>query len=84
MPPDAVAADQNVDFVQIKQKLYFELPVRDGNALAVISVFSNPASLGEGGISIVVDGVEDSNLDIPVSTIKKVYINKNPYLISIL
>ncbi len=77
--PDAVAADQNADLVQIKQKLYFELPVRDGDALAVISVFSNPASLGAGGISIVVDGVEDSNLDIPVSTIKKVYINKNPY-----
>ncbi len=78
-PPDAVAADQNAAIVQMGESFYSKLPVKDGNALALVSLFSNPASQGVGGIDIVVDGMESGNLDIPLSTIKKISVNKNPY-----
>ncbi len=78
-PPPTVAADQNSAIVEVGQSLYSKLPVKDGSVLAVASIFWDAAAIGSASTSIVIDGVESSNLDIPPSAIKRVYVNKNPF-----
>src|SRR5439155_2678818 len=39
----------------------------------------DPAALATGGAKIIVDGVESSALEVPSSSVRRVYINKNPY-----
>lgn len=73
------SAEENIDVVEVNDDWLRALPVKDGDLLSVGSIFLDPAATGSAGATIVVDGVESSNLDLPLSSIKKVYINKNPY-----
>src|SRR5205823_15130267 len=75
---DPVAADGNSDALQVDKDLLKSLPVKEGNPLAAASLFLDPASTGVAGASVVVDGVETSSLDVPESSVKKVFVNKNP------
>lgn len=71
--------DNNADALEINANLMRGLPSRGDNILPVLSRFLSSAAMGMKGPSIVVDGVEDSSLDIPASALRSVVINKNPY-----
>lgn len=73
------SAQENTDFVQLDQHWLQNLPVKEGDPLAIPSLFLDPAATGTEGPKIIVDGVESSTLEIPMSSIKAVYVNKSPY-----
>ncbi len=73
------AADNNADAVQFNADLIDALPSQSQDILPVLSNFLAPAAQGPEGPSIVVDGVEGSDLDLPTESIKRININHNPY-----
>ena len=56
-----------------------DLPIASDDVLAVIGRFISPAAQGAQGVSIVVDGVEGEQIDLPSSAISKITIDRNPY-----
>ena len=76
---DPVTADGNNDGFQVESDLLKSLPIKDGNPLAAAALFLDPASFGAEGPRMVVDGVETSSMDVPETSIKRVFVNKNPY-----
>jgi hypothetical protein len=76
---DPAAADGNLSSVQVDNDLLKSVPVKEGNPLAVASMFLDPAATGVEGAKIVVDGVETNELDVPSTSVKQVFVNKNPY-----
>src|SRR6267143_2089847 len=56
-------------------------PTKDGDPLAVPSLFLAPSVFGNGSSSpqIVVDVVVSSSLDLPSSSVKNVAVDQNPY-----
>ncbi len=77
---DAVpSAQQNVDYVQLDQGLLHDLPAKDGDPLAIPSLFLDPAAVGAQGPQLIVDGVESSALEIPMASVREVAVNKSPY-----
>ncbi len=75
----SISADLNADMVQLDEHLMADLPANNGDPLAVASLFTDPAVSGTGGPQILVDGVPTDSLNVPVSSIKHVAVNKNPY-----
>jgi carboxypeptidase family protein len=73
------SVQSNTDVATFGRDYLANLPSRDGNPLAVPSLLINPALNGTGGPKILVDGVEASSLDQPESSIRHVYVNKNPF-----
>jgi carboxypeptidase family protein/TonB-dependent receptor-like protein len=73
------AADNNADAVQFNVDLIDALPSQSQDILPVLSNFLAPAAQGPEGPSIVVDGVEGSDLDLPTESIKRINLNHNPY-----
>src|SRR5713226_2832631 len=76
---DPTAPDQNTTAVDLDHDLLRSLPAKNDNPLAVASLFVDPAANGAEGTKIVVDGVEGDQLDVPLSSIKSIAVNKNPY-----
>ncbi len=76
---NSVAPDQNADAVRFDDRLFTELPTESQDIIPLLSNFLSPAAQGTEGVSIVVDGVETDQLDVPTSSIKSVVINTNPY-----
>ena len=56
-----------------------DLPHKNGDPLAIPSLFASPAITGAAGPKLIVDGVETDSLDLPLSAVKQVTINPNPY-----
>src|SRR5712664_2094596 len=77
--PSMPTAGQNIDVVELDRHWLENLPVKEGDPLAVPSIFLNPAAAGALGPKIIVDGVESSGLEVPLTSIRKVYVNKSPY-----
>src|SRR2546427_6570380 len=76
---DPTAPDQNTTAVDLDHDLLRSLPAKNDNPLAVAALFVDPAANGAEGTKIVVDGVEGDQLDVPLSSIKSIIVNKNPY-----
>src|SRR5256712_5504467 len=76
---DPTAPDQNTTAVDLDHDLLRSLPAKNDNPLAVASLFVDPAANGAEGTKIVVDGVEGDQLDVPLSSVKSISVNKNPY-----
>ena len=72
-------ASQNIDAVELDRRWMESLPSKEGDPLAVPSLFLSPAASGTMGPMILVDGVEASALEVPLSSIKRVLVNKSPY-----
>src|SRR5258708_31487853 len=77
--PSPPIAGQNIDAVELDRHLLEHLPAKEGDPLAVPSLFLDPATGGAMGPKIIVDGVESSALEVPLTSIRKVYVNKSPY-----
>src|SRR5947207_11468321 len=56
-----------------------DLPIASGDFLAVMGKFISPAAQGAEGASIIVDGVEGGESDLPSSAISSIKIDRNPY-----
>lgn len=72
------AADNNADSVQVNSDLIDALPLQSQDLLPLINNFVSPAATGT-GLSIVVDGIEGTDLTLPTDSVKRIHINKNPY-----
>lgn len=76
-----ISAQENTDFVELDQHWLQNLPLLEGDPLAIPSLFLDPAALGSsgGGPQLIVDGVESDTLELPTASIKAVYVNRSPY-----
>ncbi len=72
-------ASQNADAIELDRRWMENLPSKEGDPLAVPSLFLNPAATGSLGPMILVDGVESSALEVPLTSIKRILVNKSPY-----
>ncbi len=72
-------ASQNVDTVELDRHWMEGLPSKEADPLAVPSLFVSPAATGTMGPMILVDGVESSALEVPLTSIKRILVNKSPY-----
>ena len=72
-------ASQNIDVVELDRHWMENLPSKEADPLAVPSLFVSPAATGTLGPMILVDGVESSALEVPVTSIKRIVVNKTPY-----
>jgi hypothetical protein len=73
------SAQSNTDVAAFGRDWLANLPVKDGNPLAVPTLLVNPALNGAAGPKLMVDGVETDSLDQPEASIRHIYFNKNPY-----
>jgi outer membrane receptor protein involved in Fe transport len=55
------------------------LPVFDQDYVGAMSRFLDPSSVGTGGATLVVNGMEVNNLGVSSSAIKEIKINQDPY-----
>ena len=78
-PTEAIDPGQNADAVKLDDRLFTELPTESQDIIPLLSNFLSPATQGTEGVSIIVDGVETDELDVPTTSIKSVAINTNPY-----
>jgi len=74
-------AEENHNDVQFNEHMTMNVPTKNGDPLAVPSLFLAPSVFGNGSSApeIVVDGVVTSSLDLPSSSVKNVAVDQNPY-----
>jgi Carboxypeptidase regulatory-like domain len=77
----SLSAQDNTDAIAINQSFLADLPIQYDQPLAVPSLFIDDAAMamGIGKPELLVDGMPADNLDVPVISIQKVSINKDPY-----
>jgi len=73
------SALENNDYLKLDQPWLQHLPVKEGDPLAIPSLFLEPAVTGAHGPQLIVDGAEATTLELPTSAIKEIYVNKSPY-----
>jgi Carboxypeptidase regulatory-like domain len=71
------ASDAHQDAFTLDQKTFADLPVKDGDILMALSSFVNPAD--GAAPTVIVDGMERTDADLPLSSIQEVRINNNAY-----
>ena len=76
---EPVAPENNAASVYLNSASLSSLPSQAENPLSIISNFLSPVAQGAEGPSIVIDGAEAGDLNLPTSALKQVSINKNPY-----
>ncbi len=69
----------NLDTVTMDRQMMDNLPVFDQNYVAAMSQFLDSGSVGTGGVTLVVNGMEQRNIGVTASAIQEVKINQNPY-----
>jgi len=74
-----VSPEQNADRFHVDDNFFTSLPMLNGDPLAVVSIFTDPSLAGAMGPQLIVDGVPTDSLDLPVSSIKNIAVNENPY-----
>src|SRR5438445_11744374 len=74
-----VSPEQNIDRFHIDDNFLGGLPMLDGDPLAVVSMFTDLSVAGARGPPLIVAGVPTDTLDLPLSSIKYISVNQNPY-----
>jgi Carboxypeptidase regulatory-like domain/TonB dependent receptor len=72
-------ASDNKDTVALSEQSLSNLPVFDQDYIGAMSRFLDPSSIGTNGVTLVVNGMEVSNLGVSPSAIKEIKINQDPY-----
>jgi Carboxypeptidase regulatory-like domain len=72
-------AGNNVDAITLDQDMLASLPVFDNDFVATMSQFLDAGSIGNGGVTIVVNGMEVSALNVSASAMQQIRINQDPY-----
>src|SRR5258708_26708600 len=75
----APSALDNRDYLELDQTSLQHMPIKEGDPLAIPSLFLEPAVMGSQGPQLIVDGVEESTLELPTSAIKEIYVHRSPY-----
>ncbi len=75
----ASAPDNNGDTASVSSEDMKNLPVFDGDIVATLSAFLDAGVSGEGGATLMVDGVESKTVGVAPSAIERVSINQDPY-----
>lgn len=70
---------ENADRVEISTDTLQLLPALDGDVVGAVSGLLGDGSFGSDGGSLVVDGMETSDLGVSPSAIQEIRINKDPY-----
>jgi hypothetical protein len=79
---DAEAApplEENRDTIRLDREILDALPTLDNDPILAAERFLDGASMGAGGASLVVDGMETDTLGVSPSAIQEIRINRNPY-----
>lgn len=76
---DALAPANSGEVVAFDENVFRQLPSNSDNLLLLASMFLAPSAQGTGGPSVVVDGVETDDLDVPLWAVKSVEVDRNPY-----
>ena len=74
-----LSPEQNADRVHLDDRFLAGLPMLNGDPLSVASIFTDPSVAGAMGPQILVDGVPADALELPLSSIKDLVVNQNPY-----
>jgi len=64
---------------KVSDDMLRKLPVGSDDIMALFTRFLSPASLPAEGVSILVDGVQGEQIDLPSSSINTVRVDRNPY-----
>jgi hypothetical protein len=72
-------AGENRDTVALTEQSLSNLPVFDQDYIGAMSRFLDPASVGTGGVTLIVNGMEVNNLGVSPTAIKEIKINQDPY-----
>ena len=72
-------ASSNLDVITLDRDLLDNLPIFDQNYVGAMSQFLDPGSISTGGVTLVVNGMEQKNIGVSASAIQQVKINQNPY-----
>ena len=73
------SSNRNVDAITIDQDMLEALPMFDNDFVATMSQFLDAGSIGNGGVTIVVNGMEVSALNVSASAMAQIRINQDPY-----
>lgn len=76
---DMASPENNQDAASVSAEDMKTLPVLDGDIVATLSAFLDAGATGEGGATLVVDGVEMKTAGVAPSAIERVSINQDPY-----
>jgi hypothetical protein len=75
----STGAATNSDAVTIDQAMLDSLPVFDQDLISIVSRFLDAGALGNGGATVVVNGMEVSALRVSASAVQQIKINQDPY-----
>src|SRR5437879_5730074 len=70
---------ENLDLIRLRSGDLENLPVLDGDVVGALARLLDPASVGSGGPTVVIDGLPSSDHNLRASEIQEVRINNNPY-----
>ena len=73
------SSNSNVDAITIDENMLEALPVFDNDFVATMSQFLDAGSIGNGGVTIVVNGMEVSALNVSAAQMQQIRINQDPY-----
>ncbi len=76
---DLAEPDQNKDTPTITSADMKTLPMLDGDVVATLSAFLDAGAEGEGGATLMIDGVEMKSVGVDSSAIESITINQDPY-----
>jgi len=76
---DVAAPENNQNAAAVSADDMKTLPVFDGDIVATLSTFLDTGIAGEGGATLIVDGVEASSVGVAASAIERVSTNEDPY-----
>ena len=72
-------ATTNADAVSVDQDMLERLPVLDQDVVASAARFLDAGVLGNGGVTLVVDGVAVNALRVSASAVQQIKVNQDPY-----
>jgi outer membrane receptor protein involved in Fe transport len=75
----AAAAGANRDAVVVTDQDLKDLPIFDRDVVGTLSRMLDPAAMGTGGVTLVVDGMEAQRVGVSPSAIQQVKLNQDPY-----
>jgi len=73
------APENNVDAATVSAEDMKLLPVFDADIVSTLSAFLDTGAAGEGGVTLVIDGVENKTVGVSPSAIERVSVNQDPY-----
>jgi hypothetical protein len=74
-----ISPEANADAINMTSDFLKTLPAQSDDILPIIGNFLSTSAQGTEGLSVVVDGVEGTALNVPTDAIRRVIINRNPY-----